>query len=72
MVLNIQNIVLKTPPFFTQVLSAGAEGLPRIIGGTDLRPHLNSSRKVDEWFAEERQQEEERLAEDRVAEEMFA
>ncbi|XP_045192150.2 nibrin-like [Mercenaria mercenaria] len=57
---------------FKKTDHAGSQGLPNIIGGSDLEVHVaKRSKELDDWFRESVQAETEHNAEERRAQELF-
>ncbi|XP_061189809.1 uncharacterized protein LOC133197687 [Saccostrea echinata] len=57
---------------FKKNQNCGSSGLPRIIGGSDLQPHVPAqSKEVEEWFREAREAESQETEAERRAQELF-
>uniref|UniRef100_A0A8W8KJ51 Nibrin C-terminal domain-containing protein n=1 Tax=Magallana gigas TaxID=29159 RepID=A0A8W8KJ51_MAGGI len=57
---------------FKKNQNCGSNGLPRIIGGSDLQPHVPSQRKeVEDWFREALEAESQQSEAERRAQELF-
>lgn len=57
---------------FKKTSQCGSQGLPNIIGGSDLEVHVaKRSKEIDDWFRESIQVESQHNAEDRRAQELF-
>lgn len=57
---------------FKKTSHAGSQGLPKIIGGSDLQVHVaKRSKELDDWFRESIQAESQHTAEEKRAQELF-
>ncbi|XP_043544051.1 nibrin isoform X3 [Chiloscyllium plagiosum] len=69
---NEENSQLKNFKKFKKVLFPGAEKLPKIIGGTDLKAYqTKKNSEIEEWLRQEAEEQSHQLKEENLADDLF-
>ncbi|XP_048452102.1 nibrin [Rhincodon typus] len=69
---NEENSQLKNFKKFKKVLYPGAEELPKIIGGTDLKAYqTKKNSEIEEWLRQEVEEQSQQLKEENLADDLF-
>ncbi|XP_041045366.1 nibrin isoform X2 [Carcharodon carcharias] len=69
---NAENSQLKNFKKFKKVLYPGAEELPKIIGGTDLKAYqTKKNSEMEEWLRQEVEEQSQQAKEDNLADDLF-